>query len=111
MAKHPAKSIPPSGPKCSCRLQSGRRRPPAVHQPACARRLWRERTDALEAVRTLRAYIAAPEGDGPIRYIEALELCDRLLAVAVLSDPGPSKRGPLASAEPLTPEASPNHGC
>jgi hypothetical protein len=34
---------------------------------------------AVEVIRTLRDYLAKPEGDGPIRYIEALALCDSIL--------------------------------
>lgn len=47
------------------------------------RDLQRERDDARverdllrDVVATLRAYIAAPEGDGPLRYTEALALAD-----------------------------------
>lgn len=34
---------------------------------------------ALDTIRTLRDYIAAPEGAGPVRYIEALDLADAAL--------------------------------
>ena len=39
----------------------------------------RQLRGAVEAIATLRAYIANIEGEGPIRYIEALALCDSFL--------------------------------
>lgn len=38
-----------------------------------------------EGVKTLRAYIANPEGEGPVRYAEALDLADDLLGDLPLS--------------------------
>ena len=35
---------------------------------------------AVAALRTLREYLIEPEGDGPIRYSEAIELIDATLA-------------------------------
>ena len=36
--------------------------------------------DATKLVQTLRDYIGSPEGNGPVRYTQALELCDKFLA-------------------------------
>jgi hypothetical protein len=44
--------------------------------------LRRQLAGAVEAIRTLRAYIGNIEGEGPIRYIEALELCDSFLTAS-----------------------------
>lgn len=62
-AKHPVKFDAKRGPKCSCKLQSGRKLKFDAHQPACARRLWLEASEALDTLRAVAARVV-----GKIEY-------------------------------------------